>query len=151
MQSPDRIACSGGIFEGSIPLQEQVQALRDDNVALAAALAAATDALPAQAERAQRAEAALQARLEDARTGAAAAQERSQEARRERDFLMTQSTEAAALAAAAVADREAASQVRRFLHSALSSYPPLKAASVQRNISCNTRCLENDCSRLLIG
>ena len=82
-------------------------------MALAAALAAATDALPAQAERAQRAEAALQARLEDARTGAAAAQERTLEARRERDFFMTQSTEAAALAAAAVGDKDAALQVWR--------------------------------------
>ena len=111
VQSPDRIACSGEIFVGSIPLQEQIQALRDDNVALTAALAAATDALPAQAERAQRAEAALQARLEDARTGSAAAQERVQEARRERDFFMTQSTEAAAHAATAVGDRDAALQV----------------------------------------
>ena len=94
-------------------MQEQVQALHDDNVALAAALAAARDALPVEAERAQRAEAALQACLEDARTGAAAAQERALEARRERDFFMTQSTEAAALAAAAVEDRDAALQVGR--------------------------------------
>ena len=83
-------------------------------MALAAALAAAREVLPAQAERVQRTEAALQVRLEDARTGSAAAQERAQEARRERDFFMAQSTEAAALAAAAVADRDAALQVGRF-------------------------------------
>ena len=82
------------------------------------------EALPAQAERAQRAEAALQARLEDTRAGAAAAQERAQEAHRERDFFMAQSTEAAALAAAAVGDRDAALRVGRFYTQPLSSYSP---------------------------
>ena len=100
-------------LKGSFPVQEQVQALRDDNVALAAALVVAREALTAQAERAQRTEASLQARLEDARTGTGAAQERAQEARRERDFFMAQSTEAAAHAAAAVSDRDAALQVGR--------------------------------------
>ena len=129
-------------LKGLFPLQEQVQVLRDDNVALAAALTAAREALPAQAERARRAEAALHAPLEDARTGAVAAQERAQEAWRERDFFMAQSTEAAALAAAAVGDKDAALQV------GLSpvQLTPVKAASVLRNTPCGNCCLETDCS-----
>lgn len=99
-------------------VQEQVQALRCANVALTAELAAARAAtaahaeraLGAQAQQAQR-EAAMQAHLEDARRGAATAQQHAEEARREREFFMAQSTEAAALAASATAERDAATQV----------------------------------------
>jgi hypothetical protein len=96
-------------------VQEQVQALRCANMALTAELAAARAATSAhaecaQAQQAQR-EAVMQAHLEDARRGAATAQQHAEEARKERDFFMAQSTEAAAHAASATAQRDAADKV----------------------------------------
>ena len=98
--------------------QEQVQAQRCANVVLTAELAAARAATAAHAERALGAQAqqaqretAMQAHLEDARRGAATAQQHAEEARKEREFFMAQSTEAAALAASATAERDAAIQV----------------------------------------
>ncbi len=65
----------------------------------------------ADAQQLQR-EASLQAHVEEAKRGLATAQQRAEEARSERDFFMSQSTEAAAQAASATAERDAAKQVR---------------------------------------
>ena len=99
-------------------LQEQVQALRADNAQLAHDLAEARAAMSAHAGHAQRAdaqqlqrEASLQAHVDEAKRGMATAQQRAEEARMERDFFMSQSTEAAGQAASATAERDAAKQV----------------------------------------
>ena len=101
-------------------LQEQVQALRADNIALAASLAEAQAATSALTERAERANAQqlqretfLHAQVEEAKRGLATAQQHAAEARRERDFFMSQSTEATTQAASATADRDTAKQVLR--------------------------------------
>ncbi|CAL5228113.1 g11189 [Coccomyxa viridis] len=96
---------------------EQVQALRADNAQLAHDLAEARAAMSAHAGHAQRAdaqqlqrEASLQAHVDEAKRGMATAQQRAEEARMERDFFMSQSTEAAGQAASATAERDAAKQ-----------------------------------------
>ena len=103
-------------------LQEQVQSLRCDNIALANDLAEARAAMSAQAEHAQRfdaqllqQEASLHVHLEEAKRGLATAQQHAEEAREERDFFMAESTKAAALAASATAERDAAKQVCSYL------------------------------------
>ena len=95
-----------------------MQALRADNLALASELAEARAAMSTHAERAQRAaaqqvqrEASLHAHVEEAKRGLAVAQQHAEEARVERNFFMSQSTEAAAQAASATAERDAAKQV----------------------------------------
>jgi len=92
--------------------------LRCDNIALANDLAEARAAMSAQAEHAQRVdaqllqqEASLHAHLEEAKRGLATAQQHAEEARKEREFFMAESTEAAAQAASATAERDAAKQV----------------------------------------
>ena len=78
--------------------------------------------MTAQAEHAQRVdaqllqqEAYLHAHLEEAKRGLATAQQHAEEARIERDFFMAESTEAAAQAASATAERDAAKQVCSYL------------------------------------
>ena len=65
----------------------------------------------ADAQQRQR-EASLHAHVEEAKRGLATAQRHAEEARRERDFFMSQGTEAATQAASATAERDAAKQVR---------------------------------------
>ena len=78
--------------------------------ARAAVLAHAQRAEHADAQQRQR-EAFLHAHVKEAKRGLATAHQHAEEARRERDFFMSQSTDAATQAASAIAERDAAKQV----------------------------------------